>query len=939
MTSRSIHELNVFLINVRSLIDEKRRRNLSDFVAKNSIDILFLTETWLTEDFTDAELYLNGYTLHRSDRPPTKSGSSSHGGVLIAVNDKFTFTPLVSFTGCIASGTVSDGNVSIFVAAVYNPPRGSAYRLKPTEAKALYEEVISRNITNYNAHIIAGDFNLPTVEWSTCHSCEPLESVMTDLFAEDFEQIIDFPTRGSNILDLVFLRGDIVVLNKQKFHVRQLKTDHSAVAVSLSLDKPITGVFPEKNKLCYSFCKADYASILQSMADEPFRPVCWSNPNVLVEEWEKWISGLVQKFVPRRTKHRSSLPPWVTPGTSHLIKKLATKRKLLPEGNQKLLQLIAHVDNALQLDRSDYEERLSNRRSQNLFRHFRSLKSSQFPSTMYYGELKACDDAQKAELFAQYFSSVFSLSSDWNPSSIEINSPDKTISSFDCSEERIQSILKNLDVSKSSGIDAIPGCFLKATSSAVSHSLHQIFTKIQQTATFPESWKMAVVIPVWKKDDKRAVKNHRPVSLLPIASKAFERCIFMDLYEHCSTMLSNAQYGFRRRRSAVLQLLVYMEHLFKAVKQGTEFEVVYTDFEKAFDKVDHGVILCKLWHIGVRGKLWMTIKSYLQNRRQVVKVGDSISKIVYMTSGVPQGSLLGPLLFLILINDLPDVCVSSDCLACADDAKIIRCSDLGLFQIDLENFSEWCLRNFIPFNADKCKLLSSAITPSVISISNFPVEAVASYKDLGLLINPSLTWDEHIQHKCSKAIKVFFMIKRNSANISMTGKVNLYKTMILPIITYASQCWYATTTSLRKLEALQKRVVKWITFDHDHRRGLISANLLPLSLYLQLLDLMMLSKIINGRCDIDYSRFLTITNQPNSIYPTRLGLQTRFVIEKPRTRKEDQCFWYRAPAAANRIATAVDFFNEVNLKSRIIEYLWHHFLNKYQECDSDSWRV
>ena len=213
--------------------------------------------------------------------------------------------------------------------------------------------------------IIAGDFNLPTVEWSTCHSNEPLESVMTDLFVEDFEHIIDFPTRGNNILDLLFLRADIVVLNKQKFHVRQLKTDHSAVCVSVSLNKPITGVFPE-NKPCYSFCKADYASIRQSMISQPFRPECWSNPNALVDEWENWIRRVVQKFVPRRTKHRANLPPWVTPGTCHLIKKLATKRKFLPEGNGKLLQLVAQVDNALQLDRSDYEDQLSNRRSQNL---------------------------------------------------------------------------------------------------------------------------------------------------------------------------------------------------------------------------------------------------------------------------------------------------------------------------------------------------------------------------------------------------------------------------------------------------------------------------------------------------------------------------------------------------------------------------------------------
>ena len=202
-----------------------------------------------------------------------------------------------------------------------------------------------------------------------------------------------------------------------------------------------------------------------------------------------------------------------------------------------------------------------------------------------------------------------------------------------------------------------------------------------------------------------------------------------------------------RRRSVVLQLLVYMEHLYKSVKQGTEFEVVYTDFEKAFDKVDHGVILRKLWQIGVRGKLWMTIKLYLKNQKQVVKVGNCVSKIICLTSGVPQGSLLGPILFLILIKNIPDVCASSHCLACADDAKIISHMDSALIQIDPENFSEWCLRNVMPFNAMKCKLLSSPGSPSAISISNFPVMAVTTYKDLGLFINTSLTWDEHIQYK------------------------------------------------------------------------------------------------------------------------------------------------------------------------------------------------
>ena len=162
--------------------------------------------------------------------------------------------------------------------------------------------------------------------------------------------------------------------------------------------------------------------------------------------------------------------------------------------------------------------------------------------------------------------------------------------------------------------------------------------------------------------------------------------------------------------------------------------------------------------------------------------------------------------------------------------------------------------------------------------------------------------------------------------------------MILPIITYASQCWYATTTSLRKLEALRRRVVKWITFDDDHRRGLISTNRLPLSLYLQLLDLVMLSKSINNGCDINYSRFVTVTNEPKAFTLRALACELGS-LSRNHVPEKKNCFWYRAPATANRIATAVDFFNAVNLKARIIKYMWHYFLYRYQECDSDSWRV
>ena len=153
-------------------------------------------------------------------------------------------------------------------------------------------------------------------------------------------------------------------------------------------------------------------------------------------------------------------------------------------------------------------------------------------------------------------------------------------------------------------------------------------------------------------------------------------------------------------------MLVYLDKVYKALDRGEQVEVLYTDFEKAFDKIDHAKILKKLWNIGVRGKLWLLLKSYLSGRKQAVHVGECISAIIAVTSGVPQGSLLGPLLFLILINDIPEVCENNEILLCADDAKMLKSSSHALFQLDVDSLVEWCSENSMVLNATKCCVLS-----------------------------------------------------------------------------------------------------------------------------------------------------------------------------------------------------------------------------------------
>ena len=222
-----------------------------------------------------------------------------------------------------------------------------------------------------------------------------------------------------------------------------------------------------------------------------------------------------------------------------------------------------------------------------------------------------------------------------------------------------------------------------------------------------------------KKDDKSDIENYRPVSPLSVISKILERIIFKRLYEHFEKIFHKAQYGFRKNRSTIVQLLKFLQLVYNGHENGDSIETVFTDYSKAFDRVDHGISLRKLFEQGVRDKNLKLIKSYLKERFQVVRVNGEISNSEKVTSGVSQGSNLGPLFFLVFINDLPDKCNTVIPLF-ADDAKFISIN-LGRdeFQKDLDNVNLWTLENNMPFNVDKCTHLNfGKIDFLLISIMN-----------------------------------------------------------------------------------------------------------------------------------------------------------------------------------------------------------------------------
>ena len=434
-------------------------------------------------------------------------------------------------------------------------------------------------------------------------------------------------------------------------------------------------------------------------------------------------------------------------------------------------------------------------------------------------------------MFNRFFYDQFSEASNYD---IDINFESDNNFDIDFSTDKIRDILRSIDCNKAQGPDNIHGIILKTCSNSLARPLSILFKLIFNTGILLIEWKRANVVPVFKKGEKLNVENYRPISLTCISAKVMERIMYDELFCRTHQLIDSRQNGFLKNNSCAMNMARLIESVSTTLLQDLPTDIIYFDFAKAFDTANHDLILNKLkYQYNIDGRMLKFFKSYLTNRSQRVVLDNCTSDVVTVLSGVPQGSILGPLLFVLFINDIFfNIDENSRIGLYADDTKLWRkiatSADCDILQRDIDTLNTWCIRNKMKFNTDKCKVITVANTEP-------------------------LDWHDHHSFILKKGNQMLGMTKRTCHFVFDRGKKRmLYLTLVRSNFEHCSTSWRPVDiVDIQKFEAIQKRAIKWINCEegYSYTDELYAirckqADILPLQLHFELNDLVFFYKII-----------------------------------------------------------------------------------------------
>ena len=686
---------------------------------------------------------------------------------------------------------------------------------------------------------------------------------------------------------------------------------------------------PPKNFKMY---KRDYSGLDNEMLISEVSKVNWEevlasesgvlDVNTIFQNFYLCISNLVNKHAPLRKLTRKEIKslskPWVTPGiqTSIRLKEKFYKRFLETRNIYFLTKYKFYrnkITELLKASKKNYYHNYFIANSKNIkktwagIKELITLKPNGFssPSKIVVGNNVITDSKAIASAFNDHFSQIGSKLAEDIPQ-VDIDPLDflgpslaNSFMLFPASAAEIEEIISSLNSSKVSGPFSIPVCLLKLLKTCISFPLEFIFNISFSSGCVPDQFKLANVIPVHKKDSVTCMNNYRPISLLSIFNKILEKLVYNRLITFIEkyNVLYDKQFGFRRNHSTLHATLLITDKIQRAIEDGLFSCGIFLDFSKAFDTVDHNILLKKLSHYGIRGIANDWFASYLSNRRQYVTIGSIKSEDTLITHGVPQGSVLGPLLFLLYINDFSKCSNVFDFHIFADDTNLFY-SNSNLAELEsivnynLKMVSDWLTANKVSLNIDKTNFIIFHPPQKVkghlvkLTIDKREIAQEKFIKYLGLIIDSHLSWKYHILHISKKIKRCIGILSKIRYSVTDVVLVQLYYSLIYPFLTYSLITWGTTyQTTLLPLITLQKRAVRIITFSeyNCHSSPLFrKLKLLKVSDLLYLYCALFMYDYYSNRLPLIFNDFFMSINKVHQ-YQTRLASKISYYLPKART--------------------------------------------------------